>query len=90
MLKAKQDMTIQGLFKMHKYKANDIIEVYTNGRGEIFRIAQFTKLNGGKKLSKSQMRLLGLKKIKLNRAQATNGIIKTICKAYEQASENKN
>jgi len=75
---------------MHKYKANDIIEVYTNGRGEIFRIAQFTKLNGGKKLSKSQMRLLGLKKIKLNRAQATNGIIKTICKAYEQASESKN
>jgi len=90
MLKAKQDMTIQGLFKMHKYKANDIIEVYTNGGGEIFRIAQFTRLNGGKKLSKSQLGLLGLKKIKLTRAQATNGIIKTICKAYEQASESKN
>lgn len=90
MLKAKQDMTIQGLFKMYKYKANDIIEVYTNGGGEIFRIAQFTRLNGGKKLSKNQLGLLGLKKIKLTRAQATNGIIKTICKAYEQASERKN
>ena len=43
----------------------------------------FKRLNGGRALTKSQLRLLGLKKIKLTSEQATNGIIKTMCEGLK-------
>ncbi len=41
--------------------------VYQNKEGYIINIESFKRLNKGKALSKSQMGLLGLKKIKINK-----------------------
>ena len=40
--------------------------MYKNKDGYIMSIESFKRLNKGKRLSKSQMGLLGLKKIKIN------------------------
>jgi len=58
-------------------------QVYINKHNQILNIKTFKRLNGGKALTKSQLRLLGLKKIKLSSEQATNGIIKTMCEGLE-------
>ena len=57
--------------------------VYINKHNQILNINNFKKLNGGRALTKSQLRLLGLKKIKLTSEQATNGIIKTMCEGIK-------
>jgi hypothetical protein len=57
--------------------------VYKNKYNQILNINNFKKLNGGRPLTKSQLRLLGLKKIKLTSEQATNGIIKTMCEGIK-------
>tara|TARA_Y100000361_G_scaffold149530_1_gene163903 strand:- start:228 stop:380 length:153 start_codon:yes stop_codon:yes gene_type:complete len=41
--------------------------VYQNKDGYIIRVESFKRLNKGRSLSKSQMGLLGLKKIKINK-----------------------
>jgi len=76
MLKARRDLMILDLCKMFKY-------VYKNKYNQILNINNFKKLNGGRPLTKSQLRLLGLKKIKLTSEQATNGIIKTMCEGIK-------
>ena len=76
MLKVKPDMMIRDLCKMFKY-------VYINKDNQILNINSFKRLNGGRALTKSQLRLLGLKKIKLTSEQATNGIIKTMCEGIK-------
>ena len=58
-------------------------EVYINKYNQILNIKTFKRLNGGRALTKSQLRLLGLKKIKLSSEQATNGIIKTMCEGLK-------
>ena len=57
--------------------------VYINNDNQILNINSFKRLNGGRALTKSQLRLLGLKKIKLTSEQATNGIIKTMCEGLK-------
>ena len=57
--------------------------VYINKDNQILNINHFKKLNGGRSLTKSQLRLLRLKKIKLTREQASNGFIKTICEGLK-------
>ena len=57
--------------------------VYINKDNQILNINGFKRLNGGRSLTKSQLRLLGLKKIKLSSEQATNGIIKTMCEGLK-------
>ena len=57
--------------------------VYINKDNQILNINSFKRLNGGQALTKSQLRLLGLKKIKLTSEQATNGIIKTMCEGIK-------
>ena len=57
--------------------------VYINKDNQILNINGFKRLNGGRALTKSQLRLLGLKKIKLTSEQATNGIIKTMCEGLK-------
>ena len=76
MLKVKPDMMIRDLCKMFKY-------VYINKDNQILNINSFKRLNGGRALTKSQLRLLGLKKIKLTSAQADEGIIKTMCEGIK-------
>ena len=49
----------------------------------ILNINSFKRLNGGRALTKSQLKLLGLKKIKLTSAQADEGIIKTMCEGIK-------
>ena len=46
--------------------------VYQNKEGYIINIESFKRLNKGKVLSKSQMGLLGLKKIKIKERKKTN------------------
>jgi len=46
-------------------------EVYINKHNQILNIKTFKKLNGGRALSKSQLKLLGLKKIKLTSERAS-------------------
>ena len=58
-------------------------EVYINKHNQILNINSFKRLNGGRALTKSQLRLLGLKKIKLTSEQATNEIIKTMCEGLK-------
>ena len=58
-------------------------QVHINKHNQILNIKTFKRLNGGKALTKSQLRLLGLKKIKLSSEQATNGIIKTMCEGLK-------
>ena len=41
--------------------------VYINKNNQILNINSFKRLNGGRSLSQSQLKLLGLKKIKLER-----------------------
>lgn len=49
--------------------------VYQNKDGYIMSVNSFKRLNKGKQLSKSQMGLLGLKKIKINNmGEKTNDI----------------
>ena len=67
MLKVKPDMMIRDLCKMFKY-------VYINKDNQILNINGFKRLNGGRSLTKSQLRLLGLKKIKLTSEQTINGV----------------
>ena len=76
MLKVRPDMIIRGLFKMFKY-------VYINKDNQILNINSFKRLNGGRALTKSQLKLLRLKKIKLPSAQADEGIIKTMCEGIK-------
>lgn len=76
MLKVKPDMMIRDLCKMFKY-------VYINKDNQILNINSFKKLNGGRALTKSQLKLLRLKKIKLTSAQADEGIIKTMCEGIK-------
>ena len=76
MLKVKPDMMIRDLCKMFKY-------VYINKDNQILNINSFKRLNGGRALTKSQLKLLRLKKIKLTSEQATNGIIKTMCEGIK-------
>ena len=45
--------------------------VYINKDNQILNINGFKRLNGGRSLTKSQLRLLGLKKIKLTSEQAS-------------------
>jgi len=52
--------------------------VYINKNNQILNPKKFKKLNGNKNLSKSQLRLLGLKKIKVTSEQANNGFIQTM------------
>ena len=47
------------------------MQVYKTRCGNIVKIESFKRLNNGKKLSKSQERLLGLTKIKINRKETT-------------------
>ena len=54
MLKEKRVMTIRGLSRMFKY-------VYINKDNQILNINSFKKLNGGRALTKSQLKLLRLK-----------------------------
>ena len=49
-------------------------QVYINKHNQILNIKTFKRLNGGKALTKSQLRLLGLKKIKLTSEQTINGV----------------
>ena len=65
-----------GLCKMFKY-------VYINKDNQILNINSFKRLNGGRALTKSQLKLLRLKKIKLPSAQADEGIIKTMCEGIK-------
>lgn len=76
MLKVKRVMIIRGLSRMFKY-------VYINKDNQILNINSFKRLNGGRALTKSQLKLLGLKKIKLTSAQANEGIIKTMCEGIK-------
>ena len=76
MLKVKPDMMIRDLCKMFKY-------VYINKDNQILNINSFKRLNGGRALTKSQLKLLRLKKIKLPSAQADEGIIKTMCEGIK-------
>ena len=76
MLKVKPDMMIRDLCKMFKY-------VYINKDNQILNINSFKRLNGGRALTKSQLKLLRLKKIKLTSAQADEGIIKTMCEGIK-------
>jgi hypothetical protein len=46
--------------------------IYQNKEGYIINIESFKRLNKGKALSKSQMGLLGLKKIKINKKGEKN------------------
>jgi hypothetical protein len=48
--------------------------IYQNKEGYIINIESFKRLNKGKALSKSQMGLLGLKKIKIKERNKTNDI----------------
>ena len=52
-------------------------EVYINKHNQILNIKTFKRLNGGRALTKSQLRLLGLKKIKTNKraSERAEGII---------------
>jgi hypothetical protein len=45
--------------------------VYINKDNQILNINGFKRLNGGRALTKSQLRLLGLKKIKLTSERAS-------------------
>ena len=45
--------------------------VYINKDNQILNINGFKRLNGGQSLTKSQLRLLGLRKIKLTSEQAS-------------------
>ena len=67
---------IRDLCKMFKY-------VYINKDNQILNINSFKRLNGGRALTKSQLKLLRLKKIKLTSAQADEGIIKTMCEGIK-------
>ena len=49
---------------------------YKNKDGYILNINVFERLNGGKKLSRSQKALLGLKKVKIKRGLFNERIIK--------------
>jgi len=69
-------MMIRDLCKMFKY-------VYINKDNQILNINSFKRLNGGRALTKSQLKLLRLKKIKLPSAQADEGIIKTMCEGIK-------
>jgi hypothetical protein len=57
--------------------------VYKNKDNQILNINGFKRLNGGRELTKSQLRLLKLKKIKLTSEQASNGFIKTMCEGLK-------
>ena len=46
-------------------------EVYINKHNQILNIKTFKRLNRGRALTKSQLRLLGLKKIKLTSERAS-------------------
>jgi hypothetical protein len=46
--------------------------IYQNKDGYIINIESFKRLNNGKSLSKSQIGLLGLKKIKIKEGKKTN------------------
>ena len=59
------------LCKMFKY-------VYINKDNQILNINGFKKLNGGRSLTKSQMRLLRLRKIKLTSEQAKNEFVQDV------------
>ena len=48
--------------------------VYINKHNQILNINGFKRLNCGRSLTKSQLRLLGLKKIKLTSEQTINGV----------------
>jgi len=65
------------------------IYVYINKDNRILNINHVKKLNNGRALTKSQLRLLRLKKIKLTREQATNGFIKSICEGAEWTNKYK-
>ena len=48
------------------------MQVYKTICGNIVKIESFKSLNNGKKLTRSQQKLLGLKKIKIDRKDKTN------------------
>ena len=58
--------------------------VYINKDNQILNINSFKRLNGGRSLTKSQMRLLRLRKIKLTSEQATSASDKRKRQASEQ------
>ena len=62
-------------------------KVYINKDNQILNINSFKRLNGGRALKKSQLKLLGLKKIKLTSEQATNEIIKTMCVNFNKVKK---
>lgn len=47
--------------------------VYQNKDGEYLKPGGFTRLNGGKRLSRSQLALLGLKKVRVQEVTLSNG-----------------
>lgn len=47
--------------------------VYQNKDGEYLKPGGFTRLNGGKRLSRSQLALLKLKKVKVKEIRMENG-----------------
>jgi|TARA_E500000331_G_C17007741_1_gene604960 hypothetical protein len=57
-------------------------KVYINKHNQILNINGFKRLNGGRALTKSQLKLLGLKKIKLTSERASKP-------TSERASEQK-
>jgi len=52
--------------------------VYINKHNQILNPNHFKRINGGRALTKSQLKLLGLKKIKLTSDQANDGFIQTM------------
>jgi hypothetical protein len=52
--------------------------VYINKDNQILNINGFKRLNGGRSLTKSQMRLLRLRKIKLTSEQAKNEFVQDV------------
>ena len=72
MLKVEQKKILTDLCKMFKY-------VYINRDNQILNINSFKRLNGGRSLTKSQLRLLRLRKIKL-----TSDRLKRQAQASEQ------
>jgi hypothetical protein len=57
--------------------------VYINKDNQILNPKHFKKLNNNRYLNKSQLRLLGFKKIKLKSAQANEGFMKTMIEKFK-------
>ena len=53
-------------------------KVYINKHNQMLNINGFKRLNGGRALTKSQLKLLGLKKIKLTSERAKNEFVQDV------------